>query len=65
MTCLTHSNSHYPSQPLATSGANSVRIVSAEAGTGVNATISLVPSGQIDFGGFAAFVAVIQSVSIQ
>jgi uncharacterized protein (TIGR03437 family) len=48
-----------------TTATNTGGIVGAEAGTGLNATIPLVLSGQIDFGGFAAFVAVIQSVSIQ
>jgi uncharacterized protein (TIGR03437 family) len=48
-----------------TTATNTGGIVGAEAGTALNATIPLVPNGQVDFGGFAAFVAVIQSVSIQ
>ena len=48
-----------------TTATNTGGIVGAEAGTGLNASIPLVPSGQIDFGGFAAFLAVIQSVTIQ
>ncbi len=40
-------------------------IVAAEAGSGANATIPLVAGGQIDFGGFAPFLAVVQSITIQ
>lgn len=48
-----------------TTATNTGGIVGAEAGTGLNATILLVPSGQIDFGGVAAFLTVLQSVTIQ
>jgi hypothetical protein len=44
---------------------NNGGLVAAEAGSGLNATIPLVPSGQIDFGGISAFLAVIQSATIQ
>ncbi len=40
-------------------------LVAAEASSGSNAIIPLVPAGQVDFGGFAAFLAVVQSVTIQ
>jgi hypothetical protein len=44
---------------------NNGGLVAAEAGSGLNATIPLIPSGQFDFGGLSAFLAVIQSATIQ
>ena len=40
-------------------------IVSPESSSGLSATIPLVAGGQIDFGGFAAYLSVLQSATIQ
>jgi trimeric autotransporter adhesin len=40
-------------------------IVSPESSSGLNATIPLVAGGQIDFGGFAAFLGVLQLATFQ
>jgi hypothetical protein len=48
-----------------TTATNNGGIVAAEAGSGLNATIPLVAGGQIDFGGFSAFLTSLQTVTIQ
>ena len=40
-------------------------IVSTESSSSLNATIPLVAGGQIDFGGFAAYLEIIQSATYQ